>query len=323
LLDQWSNARVIVPLVLTFVFAVVFILVELYVASKPVMDPSLLKQKVPMLVSISNFLVGNCNFTVTYFFPLWFQTVMLTSASIAGLHIMPNSFSMSLGSVFAGWMIHRTGRYKNLNMILGILPFIGTQMILFMNEDSGWLQKWFSIIPLGFGNAVVFQTTLIALLAHVDGSQIAVATGFGQLFRGIGQVAGVAVSSAIFQSILDRELARKITVPGAAELIVKIRQNARLVVDLPPDVQRLAIECYKTSLTAVFIYASVSTALSYLVRLPIPEHSLETRPQRRLSETTRISPNDGMINATAREDRESGLATPEMESGAATPGHND
>jgi MFS family permease len=156
----WSNARVIVPLVLTFVFAVVFILVELYVASKPVMDPSLLKQKVPMLVSISNFLVGNCNFTVTYFFPLWFQTVMLTSASIAGLHIMPNSFSMSLGSVFAGWMIHRTGRYKNLNMILGILPFIGTQMILFMNEDSGWLQKWFSIIPLGFGNAVVFQTTL-------------------------------------------------------------------------------------------------------------------------------------------------------------------
>ncbi len=47
---------------------------------------------------------------------------------------------------------------------------------------------------------------------------LAVGTGFTQLFRGIGQVSGVAVTSAIFQYILERELEEKITGPGAAKV---------------------------------------------------------------------------------------------------------
>lgn len=47
---------------------------------------------------------------------------------------------------------------------------------------------------------------------------MAVGTGFGQLFRGIGQVGGVAISAAIFQSILDRELYKRIHTPDAEEV---------------------------------------------------------------------------------------------------------
>lgn len=49
-------------------------------------------------------------------------------------------------------------------------------------------------------------------------SIMAVGTGFGQLFRGIGQVGGVAVSSAVFQSVLDRELRKSIHTPDAEEV---------------------------------------------------------------------------------------------------------
>lgn len=65
-------------------FLLLFIIVELKVAIEPVLAPFLLKQKIPVLVGISNFLVAFCNFSIMYFFPMWFQTVMLTSASIAG-----------------------------------------------------------------------------------------------------------------------------------------------------------------------------------------------------------------------------------------------
>jgi len=41
-------------------------------------------------------------------------------------------------------------------------------------------------------------------------SHMAVGTGFGQLFRGIGQVGGVAISSAIFQFFLDKELWKRL-----------------------------------------------------------------------------------------------------------------
>jgi hypothetical protein len=66
------------------VFFSSFVYVELRIAPEPVLAPFLLKQKIPVLIGIQNFLVANCNFAVMYFFPMWFMTVPLTSASVAG-----------------------------------------------------------------------------------------------------------------------------------------------------------------------------------------------------------------------------------------------
>ncbi|KAF8913341.1 MFS general substrate transporter [Mucidula mucida] len=275
----WSDPTVFVPFIFTIVFALGFIFTEIYVAQEPMLAPFLLKQKIPVLVGLSNFLVAMCNFSVTFFFPMYFQTVMMTSASEAGLHLLPNSISMSTGSLFAGWVIHRTGKYKKINLIFGCFPFIATVLISLLREDSGPLQSWLSIIPLGFGNAVVLQTMLIALLAHLPESHMAVGTGFGQVFRGIGQVGGVAVSSALFQSILDRELRKRIHRPDAEHWIISIRQSARLVHDLPPDLQRIARDSYAVSLKAVFTFAACMTLLAYIVRLPVPEKDLDSRPK--------------------------------------------
>ncbi|KAG1799327.1 major facilitator superfamily domain-containing protein [Suillus plorans] len=275
----WSNRWVYVPLALACIFSVVFILVELLVTSEPIMAPFLLKQKVPVLVGANNFLVSLCNFSVMYFFPMWFQTVALTSASTAGLHLMPNSVCMSAGSLFAGWMMHRTGKYKLINLIFGFFPFVGITLITLLRKDSGPLQMWLSIVPLGFGNAVVLQTNLVALLAHLPESSMAVGTGFGQLFRGIGQVGGVAISSALFQYKLDYELRSRIHGDGAAEIVSRIRHSTTLLGELPPDLQRAARESYAIGLRAVFTLAACSALLAYFVRLPIPEKNLDSPPK--------------------------------------------
>jgi hypothetical protein len=75
---------VITPLVSTFVFILLFFLVEVFVASDPVIAPTMLRQKIPALVGTSNFLSALCNFSVNYFFPVWFQVVTLESVSTAG-----------------------------------------------------------------------------------------------------------------------------------------------------------------------------------------------------------------------------------------------
>ncbi|KAJ7221383.1 vacuolar amino acid permease [Mycena pura] len=305
----WLDTRVIVPLVLAAVFFFTFLGVEIFVAPEPVMAPAMLRQKIPVLVSASNFLVAACNFSVTYFFPMWFQVVTLQSASTAGLHLMPNSISMSTGSLFAGYVMHRTGRYKTINLIFGFFPFIGAVLISLMRQDSGPIQSWLSIIPLGFGNAVVLQTMLIALLAHLPESQMAVGTGFGQLFRGIGQVGGVAIASAIFQSRLDTELRRRIHTPDAEELIMKIRRSSAFIRELNPDLQRDARESYAIGLRTVYIFAACSTFLAYCVRLPvcyvlgvqsIPDQDLDKAHAKRrrsaaLPASAPVQGNDGAI----------------------------
>lgn len=53
---------------------------------------------------------------------------------------------MSVGSLFAGWMMHRTGKYKMINLIFGLFPFIATVLIYRMREDSGPIQSWLSIV---------------------------------------------------------------------------------------------------------------------------------------------------------------------------------
>lgn len=122
--------------------------------------------------------------------------------------------------------MHRTGKYKTINLVFGILPLCGLVPIIFLREDSGFMQKWFSVVPIGFGNAVVFQTVLsksLYAIGHLDvsliasfwdscaagsfigyvrtrhrnkksdvyvvrqESQMAFGTAFGQLFRGLGK----------------------------------------------------------------------------------------------------------------------------------------
>ena len=43
-------------------------------------------------------------------------------------------------------MMHRTGRYKLINLIFGGFPFIGAMLITFMKQDSPPAQLWLSIV---------------------------------------------------------------------------------------------------------------------------------------------------------------------------------
>ncbi|KAL4254412.1 MFS transporter superfamily protein [Abortiporus biennis] len=256
--NPWSTPIVFLSLTFSIVSFILFVVIELFIAPEPVLPPFLLKKKIPVLVAVSSFLVAMCNFSVMYNFPTWFQTVLLTSAAEAGAHLIPNGVSISLGSLFAAAIL-----------------------LSLMKETSPQVQLWLSILPLGFGNAVVLQTVHIALLAHLPQDAIAVGTGFNVLFRGIGQVGGVAVSSALFQSLLDSELHKRIQREDAEAIISEIRHSTTLVAKLPPDLQRAARDSYAASLRAVFILAACMTFLAYVVRLPIPDKSLDHVPRRR------------------------------------------
>jgi len=61
---------------------------------------------------------------------------------------------------------------------------------------------------------------------------------------------------------------------GGPSLILQIRQSARLVSDLPLDLQRAARDSYAVSLRTVFTLAACSTLFAFIVRLPIPDRNL-------------------------------------------------
>ncbi|CAE6399759.1 unnamed protein product [Rhizoctonia solani] len=231
----WDSAPVVTSLVIMVVAAVAFLIIELKLAYEPMLTPTLLKETVPVIIGCSNALVSMCNL----------------------------------------WYMSKTGRYKILTDIFGLLPCVGALLVYRLKEDSSEFEQWFSIIPVGLGNAVVLQTTLMCLLVAIDPSQLAVGTGFTHLFRGVGQVLGVAVSSAFFQSILDRELRSRITGEGADEWIIRIRHSSKLVGKLEPHLQRAARDSYGIALRYVFLCAAACSLVSFILRLWLPEISLD------------------------------------------------
>lgn len=44
--------------------------------------------------------------------------------------------------------MHRTGRYKTLNLVFGILPFIAACLIVRLTPESGVITQWLSIVSL-------------------------------------------------------------------------------------------------------------------------------------------------------------------------------
>ena len=54
---DWASPAVLVTLCLAVALFVVFVLVELLVAPEPVLAPFLVRQKVPVIIGISSFLV--------------------------------------------------------------------------------------------------------------------------------------------------------------------------------------------------------------------------------------------------------------------------
>ena len=47
--------------------------------------------------------------------------------------------------------MHRTGRYRQLNLIFGIFPFVAAVLISLMREDSPQVLLWLSIVRIEKG----------------------------------------------------------------------------------------------------------------------------------------------------------------------------
>lgn len=77
-------------------------------------------------------------------YPIFFETVLLRKPSQAGLHLVPNSIALPVGSLAAGYIIRRTGRYKILIWVSHAIFALGSVMMCAGMEKT-WVQ-WLSIV---------------------------------------------------------------------------------------------------------------------------------------------------------------------------------
>ncbi|KZO93226.1 MFS general substrate transporter [Calocera viscosa TUFC12733] len=214
----WTHPAVWGLLAVGAVSAALFVAVEKWVAVQPVMPMRLLTRRTPFFVALTNLFVSISAFSGLYNVPLYFAAVRLTTATESGMHLLPNSIALSIGSLFSGWMMRRSGKYWLLNLFGAFLPIVSSTLFATWSARTSDFHLWFDITPSGFGHSSLITSTLIALIASVDRADLAVATGISYLFRTTGQVLGVSLSSAVVQGLLNKYLHERITGPGSREV---------------------------------------------------------------------------------------------------------
>ncbi|KAG8955270.1 hypothetical protein FRC03_011230 [Tulasnella sp. 419] len=270
----WSHPYVWGLLLSSVIFITAFVFVEAKVAAEPIMPMRLLLQRTPLSVAICNLLLSVGSFSVLYNVPVYLTAVRLLSATDAGLRLLPNAVILACGSVGAGLIMRKTGRYYYLCLGSAVLSVITSVLMIRWNPSSAAWHMWIDILPNGLGISSLITSTLIALIASVGREDIAVATGISYLFRTTGQVLGVSLSGALMQRVLIHNLRKRIVGPGSSELIKAIRHSTIIIPSLDPPVRQAAVESYSLALRAVFIVQTAVALLTLLSCLPIEEHPL-------------------------------------------------
>lgn len=129
--------------------------------------------------------------------PLRLQLVLGASATQAGALLTPGIVLGPLGSVAAGQILARTGRYGVTAWFAGGLQFVGAATLLLMSPtaDAGWVVAAYLLAAIGTGFGG--PTFMIAYQNDLRRNQLGAGVGFFSLCRQFGSSVSTAVAGAI------------------------------------------------------------------------------------------------------------------------------
>jgi len=199
---------------------------------------------------------------------------------------MPGVAAGVSGSLVGGLVMQRTGKFYKLTVGSYAIMLLGNCIV---NVTTGILVKnlvgnYIGLAVASFGNGVGVTTTLVALIATATAADQAVVIAVSYLFRSLGVVVGISVSTALVQASLKKYLEEKLQGENVAELIRRIRESLDYVDTLDPETRGHVRDAYVKALTVAFVFAAVLGFLTVMCSIFIKEKPLVRKEEPRESE---------------------------------------
>ncbi|KAM7218162.1 putative transporter C460.03-like protein 1 [Rhypophila decipiens] len=307
----WSDPYVISSLACFAVFFPLFLHVETK-AVKPIMPLRLVRLSPHRNLLLGNAIAAMISSTVLFNVPLFFQGVLLSSATTSGLRLLTCSLVSSSAGAATGLLITSTRRLK--------WPLVtGTTLIIFGTLCLSSLQRsWPSwtyvlvLIPTHSGMGFQYTATSVSILAVPDPTldspaapeesptnnpkllllqnqkrksppaaraPKAVITSTLILVRSLGMVLGVSLSSLIVQNSLWYFLDINVQgPPGIKEYVInEVRRSVEAIRDLDPVYQEQVVQSYESALRVCFAACVGLAVVSWFVILRVELPRLRRR----------------------------------------------
>ncbi|KAH0433121.1 multidrug resistance protein fnx1 [Colletotrichum camelliae] len=280
----WSSYKVMVPLILGLLGLTVFCVFEgSGMAPEPVMPLRLFANRTSAVVYATTFLNSAMVYWAFFFLPLYFQAVKLSTPARSGVQLLPVCLIAIPGAAVSAVVLSRWGRYKALHISGFALLAIGFGVWALLDRHSGtaaWVLV--QVVP-ALGSGMLLNTLLPAFQASLEEKDQAAATASWSFIRSFGQIWGVAIPAAIFNTntakyaeIVDHAGAREVLRHGDAYASA----TKVFVESFPTPVRDQIIEVFTESLKKVFFialsFAGLAFFMSFLEREVKLRRELET-----------------------------------------------
>ncbi|ELQ44472.1 multidrug resistance protein fnx1 [Pyricularia oryzae Y34] len=263
--NGWGQIFTIVSLALAPVLFIVFVLVEMKVASHPFAPGHIIFDRSLFACYAANF------FGVGGQMPVAYYGMTVVEASLL---FIPGSIAGVVASLGSGYIIKRTGRYYWLTVVsyatllLSSLPLVLSTGIL---TDSV-VGTTVGLALSSFGNGAGLTTTLVGLISNAAPEDAAVVIACSYLFRSLGLSIGVSVMSAVMQQALRTQLAAKLGDGDEALRIgERVRESLDYIGQLEPQLADVVRKSYRFGVAAVFMSNAIFLVFALVAAFYIRE----------------------------------------------------
>ncbi|KAI1409978.1 MFS general substrate transporter [Hypoxylon sp. FL1857] len=197
----WGSWHILVPLLVGVGGMMFFVAFEgLPFVAEPVMPLRLFNNRTAVIVYVSTFLNSLENYWSFFFVPLYFQAVKLASPAESGVDLLVFSLVGIPGAAIALLILSKWGRYKILHVVSSGLFTLGIGLFSIMDQNTSTAAWVFINIAAALGTSMLSNTLLPAFQASLKEADQAAATASWAFIRSFGNIWGVAISAAIFNS---------------------------------------------------------------------------------------------------------------------------
>jgi EmrB/QacA subfamily drug resistance transporter len=354
----WGSLRSVSAMVVGVVGIAAFVAAERRYGDDALLPLRLFRGRTFGIGSLLNFVLGMGMFGGLAALPLYLQIVKGMSPTEAGLLLLPLTFGIMVGSVVAGQVISRTGRYKRFPVVGAALLVVAMGALSTIGVDTA---LWFTLAMaalFGLGLGFNMQPLVLAVQNAVPPRDMGVATSSATFFRQMGGTLGTAVFlSILFSTVGERILAafradtadpafravlrdpQVLADPTNASVIGALRSGGSLPAGalddtsflsrLDPRVARPFLEGFAGSMDLVFRVGALVLLVAFVVVLFLPEEKLRdlsgmAARQQEAAETaaaaTGVSaPSSQMVDGDTIEDGGVAPARPERGAPAGSP----
>ncbi|MGY1746812.1 MDR family MFS transporter [Blastococcus sp. SYSU D00695] len=279
----WTDGRSLTCYAVAALGFVLFVLAERRYGEDALLPLRLFRNRSFSVAGIGSLLVGAGMFGGLLLLPQYLQIVKGSSATEAGLQMIPLVVGIMAGAMSSGIAISRTGRYKVFPLV-GIVLMTGALlgMSLIVDVDTSVWTLVPLMVLLGLGLGFNFQPVIIAVQNAVSPREMGVATSSVTFFRQMGGTIGTAVFLSVLFTRLPVEIGNSfreagIDPAGGGVDLGSALSNTSQVAQLPPPVVHAFGDGFSTAMDLVFLIAALVVAAGFFVMLLLPQLALSDK----------------------------------------------